>query len=140
MKRIAAGTKVGPGYYWNLHRWAIAHVPAEGSTLAGEADEQFVQLSFLLVLVVAPIMGLFYVMFLPFIGFAMVLGLLAKRAAMGAKKAFLALAALMHPVWRPGEAHLTGARPDEGAGRGKPQGDEELDALASEVDEKRRER
>jgi hypothetical protein len=57
-------------------------------------------------LVVAPLMGAAYAMFLPFIGFAMLFTFLGKKAlAMGRSEA-VDVVATMTPDWRPGEAHL----------------------------------
>ena len=137
MKRFAAGAKVVGGCYWNTNKWELALVAPEGGVLAGAAGDRLVKLPLLLALAAAAGMGLAYVMFLPFIGFAMVLGLLAKRALRGGQRAALELVALVHPAWRPGEAYLTGKRQGEHH-EGPPAADAALDRLAEEVAARRR--
>ena len=136
MKRIQAGTKVNGGYYWNLSRWEITHVKPEGGALPGTDDDSFLKMPLMVLLAVAPIMGLLYVMFLPFIGFAMVLGLIAKRTAAAVQDGAVQLAAIVHPGWRPGEAYLTGKRAKKGEAE-EPAKDEVLDELAKEIESKR---
>jgi hypothetical protein len=70
--RYKGGEVVKAGFYWNLAEWEAKIVPAEGAPLAGTADTRYLRVPLLAVLVLAPIMGLTYAMFLPFIGFAMV--------------------------------------------------------------------
>ena len=70
--RYKGGEVVKAGFYWNLAEWEAKIVPAEGGSLAGTADTRYLRVPILAVLVLAPIMGLTYAMFLPFIGFAMV--------------------------------------------------------------------
>jgi hypothetical protein len=66
------GDVVKFGFYWNLAEWAAQIVPAAGGTLKGNADAKYLRLPLLALLVVAPLMGAAYAIFLPFIGFAMV--------------------------------------------------------------------
>lgn len=137
MKRYASGTKVGQGFYWNVGRWELANIPAGGGELAGEAGDGFVKLPFLLALVIAPLMGLLYVMFLPFIGFAMLLATIVKGVARGVHRLVVGTAAVVHPAWRPGEAYLTGEKHDEKKKEGEPRKDAALDALSREVEKRR---
>lgn len=69
--KYTGGTKVGGGFYWNVGEWHAQVVPAEGGTLEGGVAARYMRIPALLVLVLAPIMGAAYAMFLPFIGFAM---------------------------------------------------------------------
>lgn len=65
------GDAVKYGFYWNVGEWEAQIVPAAGGTLNGTGDTRYLRLPLLAVLVVAPLMGAAYAMFLPFIGFAM---------------------------------------------------------------------
>lgn len=69
--RYEGGTKVKGGFYWNLREWNAQVVPREGAALEGGEAAKYVRIPAILVLVLAPIMGAAYAMFLPFIGFAM---------------------------------------------------------------------
>ncbi len=137
MSRYAAGSKVAQGFYWNVGRWELANVPAGGGSLGGQSGDTFVRIPFLAALVLAPVMGLVYVMFLPFIGFAMLLGLVGKAVGRGVHRVFVGTAAAVQPSWRPGEAYLTGEKHDEAKKEGEPRKDEKLDALSREVEKKR---
>jgi hypothetical protein len=73
------GEAVKFGFYWNVAEWEAQVVPAAGATLEGDAGTRYVRLPLLALLVVAPLMGAAYAMFLPFIGFAMVAMFLVGR-------------------------------------------------------------
>ena len=73
------GDEVRYGFYWNVREWEAQIVPREGGELKGRADLTYVRMPLLALLVLAPIMGGVYAIFLPFIGIAMVLMYLAGR-------------------------------------------------------------
>lgn len=58
-------------------------------------------------LVVAPIMGLLYVIALPFIAIGTILALIGKKVAAGAADV---VGSLVSFGWRPSEAHLAGKK------------------------------
>jgi hypothetical protein len=93
MKRINGGTKVKAGFYWRAGRWEIVPVEGSGSVLPGDASESYWPIPTLGMLMAAPVMGALFVVFLPFIGFAIVARQLAhlpvfeKKPATGAVKA-----------------------------------------------------
>lgn len=74
MTRYHGEDRVKGGLYWNLTRWQIVTIDGDGGVLPGEAETRYVRVPALMMLVLGPIMGGLYVMFLPFIGFAMILG------------------------------------------------------------------
>lgn len=77
------GDLVKFGFYWNVARWEAQIVPAEGGQLKGSAETKYVRMPLLALLIVAPLMGAAYAMFLPFIGFVMVLMALTGRLKAG---------------------------------------------------------
>jgi hypothetical protein len=79
MTRYKAGDNVKAGFYWNRAEWEAHIVRPEGGVLPGAEGTTYVRLPLLAVLVLAPIMGAAYAMFLPFIGFAMVAAYLTGR-------------------------------------------------------------
>jgi hypothetical protein len=104
-KRIG-GTAAKNGFYWNLGKWEMTMVPRQGGILPGGAGDRYLKVPVVALLVMAPLMGAAYAMFLPFIGFAMLFTFLGKKAlAMGRSEA-VGMAATMTPAWRPGEAYL----------------------------------
>ncbi|RMF90875.1 MAG: hypothetical protein D6736_06010 [Nitrospinota bacterium] len=78
MTRYHGGERVKAGYYWNISRWEIVTVPPPGGVLPGE-HASYLRLPLLLVALFAPLIGGLYVIFLPFIGFAMLLSFAAKE-------------------------------------------------------------
>lgn len=73
------GETVREGFYWNRREWEAQIVPREGGTLKGDATARFVRIPLLALLVLAPLMGAAYAMFLPFIGIALVVMHVAGR-------------------------------------------------------------
>ncbi len=104
------GTAAKNGFYWNLGKWEMTMVPRQGGILPGGASERYLKVPVVALLVLAPLMGAAYAMFLPFIGFAMLFTFLGKKAlAMGRSEA-VDVVATMSPAWRPGEAYLASSR------------------------------
>jgi hypothetical protein len=129
MKTIAAGTKVTTGYYFNLSRWELTHVKPDAALPAG--TDSFLKLPMVLVLAAAPVLGLLMVMFLPFIGIALTVGLIAKKVGASIQHAFYGVAAVVQPPMATGAAYLTGEKPAEEASQ-KSESDS-LAALESEI-------
>ena len=77
--RHRGGDTVGYGFYWNQAEWEAQIISAGGGALNGNSEAKYVRLPLLALLVLAPLMGAAYAMFLPFIGFAMVAMFLAGR-------------------------------------------------------------
>ena len=75
--------EVEPGLYYNAKKFALKSID-ERDPLPGPEDVEYRRVPMLLVLACAPLIGLAYVIFLPFIGFAMVLWLLGRAAAAAA--------------------------------------------------------
>jgi hypothetical protein len=83
-------------------------------------------------------MGGLFVVFLPFIGFALALYAASKPLVGLFHRSARELAATVTPGWQPGEAHFTGKRGEEKkAEQAPPAKDEKLDALQAEIEEKR---
>jgi hypothetical protein len=71
MKTYTGGEIVKGGYYFNLREWRLDVVEGRRGTLPEHA--RYVRVPALLMLALAPIMGLLFVMFLPFIGLAVLI-------------------------------------------------------------------
>ena len=106
MFRYTGGEVVRQGFYWNADKWDVTLIERQGGELPGAASERYARVPVVAMLLVAPIMGALYVVFLPFIGVAMVLDFVARRAARAVKAGSVALLAAVAPQWRPGEAYL----------------------------------
>ena len=70
-----AGDNVKNGYFFNRDEWTMVLAPQEGLALPGGEGERYVKLPTSALLVAAPLLGLAFVVFMPFVG----LVLLGKR-------------------------------------------------------------
>lgn len=67
------------GFYCNTSRWEIITVPKGGGSLPGGNEEHYIRLPLFLVMLLGPLMGGLYVVFLPLIGFVMVFYIVGKK-------------------------------------------------------------
>jgi hypothetical protein len=110
MTKRMGGTAAKNGFYWHLGKWQMTVVPKQGGILPGDAGDRYLRVPVVGLLVIAPLMGAVYAMFLPFIGFAMLFGFLGKKAVSTARAGAMGIGATLSANWRPGEAHLAGTR------------------------------
>ena len=76
-----AGEAAKVGFYFNLRTWELDLHRKDGGALPGGDDDRYMRVPALALLVFGPVMGFFFVIFLPFIGFALVARELAHHAA-----------------------------------------------------------
>ncbi len=141
MARHCGGAPAKSGYYWNPRRWTITPIPRPGGFLPGGPEDRYVTLPAAAVLVLMPLLGGLFVVFLPVIGFALVAWALARKMAALARGGAADLAGTMAPGWLPGEAHLAGRRGGAEADKDLPHehgaGEKALEALHKEIAERR---
>jgi hypothetical protein len=65
------GTRTKAGFYWSPREWSIKPIPAKGGILPGDKYIHYYRVPILLMLLIAPLLGLLYVVLIPFIGFGM---------------------------------------------------------------------
>jgi hypothetical protein len=106
------GTQVKGGFYFNPRGLRIVAVSGKTGMLTGEPSERFTRIPAVAVLLLAPILGGMFVVFLPIIGFVIVGQHLARLAGIGARRMVGAVAGNVAPAWRPGESYLAG-KPEE---------------------------
>jgi hypothetical protein len=75
------GSNAKGGMYWKKGEWEIVTVEGENGTLPGTEDLEYLRIPGILFGPVALIMGLAFYLFLPFIGFAMLLSVIVKKIA-----------------------------------------------------------
>ena len=114
------GTKVNYGFYWSAKAWDMAMIPAEGGLLPGGTGDRYTRVPTFLFLLMAPIMGALYVVFLPFAGFALLFGHLGKALKTMATDAFMHIAVAVSPQWAPGEAYLAARKREKAAKAERP--------------------
>ena len=137
MARYEGGMQVKGGYYWNPRNWEVEVVPSEGGRLKGETGAKYVKLPFPLLFVVVPLLGALFLVFLPFIGFALFAWAIAKKISGGVRQSATELASTVAPGgFATGEAHFTG-KPGEEKGPPEGKAQSEIEKLAKEIGERR---
>jgi len=140
MTRYPGGTEVPRGYYYCPGKWTLTSIATEGEVLPGDASLSYVELHWAAALLLAAVLGGFYVVLLPFLAIAKLARGIFQAAVSGASRGAKDLAATVAPAWRPGEAHLTGsAEPPAGEVSGGGAGEKALDDVAHEISRKRKE-
>lgn len=79
MTRHQTAELVDPGFYFDLRHLRFASID-QTSPLPGLIDSIWYRVPILAMFLIAPLLGLAFVIFLPFIGFAMVGNLLVRKA------------------------------------------------------------
>ena len=80
MATTRGGDTVKGGYYWNIERWEATFVEGPAGELPGSPREIYRGIPAVALLFAAPIIGALFVMFLPFIGIALLLQHIARAA------------------------------------------------------------
>ncbi len=139
MTTYQSGAAVQSGYYFNPVRWHVEPVANDGGKLP-ETAGNWIKVPTIAALLLVPILGATFLMFLPLIGFIMLFRALGASFLRVFRTSASDLAATMSPGWQPGEAHFTGKRPENTAVEEKgPTGHgAALDALAEEIERKRK--
>ena len=133
MKTINGGSAVPGGYYLSKSNWEMFPIARDGERLPGKPSEHYVKVPTAAALMFLPVLGGLMVVFLPFIGLALVAKQMAKPLAGLFHRSAQDLAATVTPGWAPGAAHFTGKSSDEG----RAGANDRLDRLAREINERR---
>ncbi len=116
MLKHKAGNKVGKGTYWNFSTGQRIDIGTEG-VLPGKKNEIYYRLPATGIVALAPVLGLVYAVFLPFIGIAMLVKVVLQKVASVVTAPTQRAASF---GWRPSESYLAGkkkgseAKKDEG--------------------------
>jgi hypothetical protein len=106
MLRHNGGEMVGKGTYWDLTDGERIDIVEQG-TLPGDGKRTFYKMPAAAVLVAAPVLGLIYAAFLPFIGIAMAAKLVVQKIGGGMLETIQGSASF---GWRPSESYLSGRK------------------------------
>jgi hypothetical protein len=101
---------VEPGLYINLKKFSVKSIDERGP-LPGSETDTYYRAPMLLVLATAPLLGLAFVIFLPFIGFAMVAYLIGDKGLQWAGNATTEAVRVVRPGWAPSLAFLSRHKP-----------------------------
>ena len=106
MLSYKTGNRVGKGTYWDLSNGQRIDVEQE-SILSGEASATYFRIPASMMLLAGPVIGLFYVLTLPFIGIATLATLATGKVVNGVLSL---LGKSLSFGWRPREAYLSGKK------------------------------
>lgn len=113
------GYKAAAGTYWNMMNGERVDLDQAG-VLPGGAGAMYIKAPMAVMLAAAPVLGLIFAVFLPFIGIVMTLAQAAQKVAEGVRNA---AAESMSFGWSPREAYLAGRkRRQEGGAKKQEQG------------------
>jgi hypothetical protein len=113
---LRGGHAAAAGTYWNLANGSRTDMQAEG-ILPGGAEMKYIKAPVVVMLAAAPLLGLLFAVFLPFIGIVMAVQLAAKKVGGGLKEAAAASTSF---AWRPIEAYLMGRKRKKAVQKEKP--------------------
>jgi len=83
MLNYKGGSPAKDGFYWKKGEWEIVTVDGENGRLPGDIECEYVRLPALLFVPAAMMLSVPFVVFLPFIGFAMLFVLIGVKAGKG---------------------------------------------------------
>jgi hypothetical protein len=134
MATYNGSSSVRGGYYLSTRTWSVEVIGNEGGTLPGPATTKYLSVPFPLLFLVVPIIGLAFLIFLPFIGFALFANAVVRRLTGHVAEGATKLAATVAPDAATGAAYMTGEKGEEKpAEKVSP----ELEKLEKEIEEKR---
>jgi hypothetical protein len=106
MRRYQGTETVKPGFYFNLRQLSFDAVD-KARPLTGDAGDVYRRVPVVVLFLVAPFLGLAFVLFLPFIGIAVVAWMLGVKAVQLVAYATRATARVLRPGWEPALAFLS---------------------------------
>ena len=107
---IYTGTQnVEAGLYYTARPFKLTTMDQNGP-LPGAGDRTYHRVPMILMLALAPLLGLAFVIFLPFIGFAMVARIAGEKAVELGGQLATQGARVLQPAWAPARAFLTRAK------------------------------
>jgi hypothetical protein len=109
MLTYKGGDKVGTGTYWDLSTGERIDV-SEEAVLMGGSSSTFYRIPTGVMLLIGPVIGLGYVLLLPFIGIATVCMIAVRKLAAAALSL---VGKSLSFGWRPKEAYLAGKKKKE---------------------------
>ena len=110
MRHYRGTETVEPGLYLNLRQLSFKSMDETGC-LPGKVEDVYRRVPTLALLLVGPLMGLAFVVFLPFIAFVMVGWLLVVKSTHLAADAMRGAVRVLRPGWEPSLAFLSRSKP-----------------------------
>jgi len=133
MTTYHANQEVNPGVYFQPRQLAF-QIVNPGQTLPGDGAETYYRVPVYAPLVLGPLLGLMYVLFLPLIGLVMLASFLFERLAQEIGDLAASSVRVLRPAWEPARAFLSrheSKKPADSA-----PSDEWADKTARDLDDK----
>ncbi len=111
VKTHRGGEQVTRGIYWSLASGEFFQSPSQGTVLPGGPDRRYLWMPAPVVLVLVPLIGLVYIMFLPLVG---IVGLLTFVGHRLTRRGLQVAAEVAVPTWVPGVSFLVRGRRGKG--------------------------
>ena len=134
MTTYRGNQKVQSGYYFSTNTLGVEVIGEGGGTLPGASTTRYLSVPFPALFVIAPVVGLAFLMFLPLIGFVLLAVALGKRVTGHVSREAGALAATVAPPHATGAAYLGGREGEEKNEQVSP----EIEKLEKEVSDQRK--
>ena len=128
MTTYTANQVVDPGLYFTLKPLGLKSIDRQGPLPDGDAVT-YRRVPMLLMLAMSPLLGLAFVIFLPFIGFAMAFRLLGEKVVEAGARVAAESVRVLRPAWAPALAYLSRTKP----AAPKPPVDQAPDTWAEDV-------
>lgn len=109
MLTYRGGNRVGKGTYWDLKSGQRVDVDGE-ALLPGDSGATYLKMPSGLMLLTGPVIGLIYVVFLPFIGIAVVATVVGRKLVEGMANL---IGKSLSFGWRPKNAYLAGKKKEK---------------------------
>lgn len=140
MKMYHGGEKVATGVYWSLSTGEFFQTPTGGEELPGKRETHYIKAPLSLVMAAGPLLGLIYMIFLPFVGIGGFFLYLANLTAKLFIRSAQSVAETAVPSWVPGVSYLVKEKRGKAKAEKKEELPEELEGLLKDIDEDIRKR
>ncbi len=143
LTKVGGGETVKGGCYWSLKDGEFVSVPKEGGKLEGGAERKYIKVPLPLVLIVGPILGLAFAIFLPLSGILVLVPFLVGKLRSAASSGKVSAAHMASLQMQPGTSYLgpsgNPASSDQDEESPDHPGEEngKLEELAAEIAERR---
>lgn len=143
LTKVGGGETVKGGCYWSLKDGEFVSVPKKGGKLEGGPERKYVRVPMPLVLIIGPILGLAFAIFLPLSGVLVLVPFVVGKLRSAASSGKVSAAHMASLQMQPGTSYLgpTGNPASSGQNEEPPHlpGEEsgKLEALAAEIAERR---
>jgi hypothetical protein len=106
LNRQVGGEVAQSGIYWNIRDGEFISVPTGGGKLAGGPRDRYLKAPLPVVLVVGPLMGLAFALFLPLSGLLVLVPFLAAKLRGAVSSGKVSAAHMASPRMQPGVSYL----------------------------------